>query len=370
MNRGKYIVIEGAEGVGKTTMVNLVAQQLQAAGLPVKVLREPDSQNDVTARELRRILLDPRYPMRTRAEVLLFNAARVQSLQLIEDAVQNGVYCLVDRSYLTTLANQYYGRGDVKDYQKINEIIDFAVGDIRPDLMLVLDAPVSVLRERIESRPTHGKFSNLDDAFYERVRAGYLWEAKQRNLPVVYANEDIDTVFKRVWQYVAASLALRDKNTQNSGTQSIAEVLAAKPPTKAVAVEPPITTSVPAKPTEKAEAPQAEQQTPSDAAVTATETAPAETANAPWVQKHTNGSMSVTEAGEAELAKVITNTTGDVYGFTDKISPITIAAAMARLSRRGDDMRVTLLDEFVGKVEKDAQLLHRVITAYGDDSVQ
>jgi dTMP kinase len=141
MTSGKYIVIEGAEGAGKTTMVNLVAQQLQAAGLPVKVMREPDSQNDVTARQLRRILLDPSYPMDTRAEVLLFNAARVQSLRVIHEATQNGVYCLVDRSYLTTLANQYYGRGDITDYERINSIIDFAVGDNQPDLMIVLDAP-------------------------------------------------------------------------------------------------------------------------------------------------------------------------------------------------------------------------------------
>ena len=59
-----------------------------------------------------------------------------------------------------------------------------------------------------------------------------------------------------------------------------------------------------------------------------------------------------------------------MYGFADKLSPITISAAMARLSRRGDDMRITILDEFAGKVDKDAQLLKRVITAYGDDSVQ
>jgi len=56
MSKGKYIVIEGAEGVGKTTMVQLIADQLQAAQLPVKIMREPDSQNDLTARAIRRAL--------------------------------------------------------------------------------------------------------------------------------------------------------------------------------------------------------------------------------------------------------------------------------------------------------------------------
>ena len=383
-SKGKYIVVEGPEGVGKTTMVQLIAQQLQAAGLPVKVLREPDSQNDVTARELRRILLDPRYPMSTRAEVLLFNAARVQSLAFIKDATENGVYCLVDRSYLTTLANQYYGRGDITDYDRINSIIDFAVADIQPDLMLVLDAPVPVLRERLKFRPSHGKFSHLDDSFYERVRAGYLWEAKQRNLPVVHATEDIDTVFKGVWQHVAATLAVRNKDTPNTGVQSVAEVLAANPPTKVAMVEPPITDSATLnRPSEDQQQPatvtallapvEVIQETTVVETIQAEVTSvpdPAAPADEPWTAKRKNGSVAITPAGQAELAKYVTSIDSTVYGFTEQLSPTTIAAAMARLSRRGDDMRITLLDEFIGKVDKDEQLLHRVITAYGDDSVQ
>ncbi|MCA9330086.1 FAD-dependent thymidylate synthase, partial [Candidatus Saccharibacteria bacterium] len=66
----------------------------------------------------------------------------------------------------------------------------------------------------------------------------------------------------------------------------------------------------------------------------------------------------------------ITDNSGNVYAFTNNLSPTMIAAAMARLSRRGDDMRITLLDEFAGQASKDEKLLQRVITAYGDDSVQ
>ncbi|HSX43313.1 MAG TPA: dTMP kinase [Candidatus Saccharimonadales bacterium] len=363
MNRGKYIVIEGAEGVGKTTMVQMLAYQLQAAQLPVKVMREPDSQNDLTARALRRLLLDPRFPMTTRTEVLLFNAARVQSLEVIRNAVENGVTCLVDRSYLTTLANQYYGRGDITDYAKINEIIDFAVGDMQPDLMMVLDAPVRVLRDRVQKRATnHGRFAELDDSFYERVRAGYLWEAKQRNLPVVYATDDIDTVFKQVWQHVTRTLAIRD-GSKSSSPQSVAEVLAARPATKIAQAEPPIATDIRYSTDSPAE-PETPSQTPTDTLPAAQE------ADEPWTQKQPNGSVAITPAGKAAIADFVTSTESSVYSFTDKISPITVAAAMARLSRRGDDMRVTLLDEFIGKTEKDEQLLRRVITAYGDDSVQ
>lgn len=373
MNRGKYIVIEGAEGVGKTTMVNMVAQQLQAAGLPVKVLREPDSQNDLTARAIRRLTQDPRYPMNTRTEVLLYNAARSQSLQVIRQMVETGVICLVDRSYLTTLAIQYYGRGDVKDYDKINEIINFAVGEMQPDLMVVLDAPVPTLRERVKHRYAAERFDNLDESFLERVRAGYLWEAKQRHLPVVYANEDVNTVFKHVWQLVTNTLAQRSGNPTPSKTQSVAEVLAANPPAKVAAVEPPLPSlTAVAAVTDQPKQPKQTEQAEASAtpAQEKSEPAPTPTPEEPWTTKHQNGSTSVTEAGKAELEKFVTSTSGDVYAFTEQISPVTVAAAMARLSRRGDDMRVTLLDEFIGKVEKDSQLLHRVITAYGDDSVQ
>jgi dTMP kinase len=164
MNKGKYIVVEGAQGVGKTTIVRLIAEQLRAAGLPVRILREPDAQNDLTAHAIRQLTQDPRYPMNSRSETLLYNAARSQSLQVIRSLTEAGTMCLVDRSYLTTLAIQYYGRGDIQDYQKINDIIDFAVGDIKPDLMLVLDAPVSTLRERAVQRSQGERFDDLDES--------------------------------------------------------------------------------------------------------------------------------------------------------------------------------------------------------------
>jgi thymidylate kinase/thymidylate synthase ThyX len=93
--------------------------------------------------------------------------------------------------------------------------------------------------------------------------------------------------------------------------------------------------------------------------------------NQELIHKNDNGSMSLTKAGEKYSEEIVTSTQSNVYAFTDKISPVTIAAAMARLSRRGDDMRVTILDEFSSSTaKKDEKLLQRVITAYGDDSVQ
>lgn len=331
MIRGKYIVLEGAEGVGKTTQLQLVAQQLRASGLPVRILREPDSQSDLTARALRHLTQDPQYPMNTKTEVLLYNAARSQSLQIIKQSVEQGVTCLVDRNYLTTLAIQYYGRGDVPDYDTINNIIEFAVDGMEPDLTVILDAPVSDLAQRAKDRGGGERFDNLDEAFLERVRAGYLWEARQRNLPVVFAVGPPEEVFKSVWKLVTETLAIRDSAARARKPASVAAVLEEKA-AKLQAAEP-------------ADSPK-------------------------LVEKDENGAFSITEAGKDALKDAVTDVEGNVYAFTEQFSPVTVAAAMARLSRRGDDMRVTLLDEFVSKAGKDEQLLKRVITAYGDDSVQ
>ena len=90
----------------------------------------------------------------------------------------------------------------------------------------------------------------------------------------------------------------------------------------------------------------------------------------PYISKSECG-YEITSEGRHFLSEVVTNIDDDVYAFTDKLSPVTIAAAMARLSRRGDDMRITILDEFAsGADNKDVKLLQRIITAYGDDSVQ
>ena len=91
--------------------------------------------------------------------------------------------------------------------------------------------------------------------------------------------------------------------------------------------------------------------------------------NNPYVQKKENNWL-ITDAGKQFLKDAVTNVDDNVYGFSDKLSAMTIAAAMARLSRRGDDMRITILDEFAVHEGKDEGLLQRVITAYGDDSVQ
>lgn len=333
IGRGRYIVIEGPEGVGKTTQIEMLAHRLESAGYPVRMFREPDSQSDLTARAIRVLTQDPNYPMNTRTEVLLYNAARSQSLDVIRRARDSGVVCICDRNYLTTLAIQYYGRGDVPDYNTINSIINFAVADMQPDTTVVMDAPAAVLKERASHRGAGERFDNLDLAFLDRVRAGYLWEAKQRNFPVISAIGDAQAVHEEIWNVLSGPM--RPLLRQEA---------------------PPITAAVEATSVKEVIEAKIEQGN--------------EIKKPLLVEKDEHGHYSITPGGKAYLEAAVTNVDGDVYAFKDSLSPTTVAAAMARLSRRGDDMRVTLLDEFAGEAGKDAKLLQRVITAYGDDSVQ
>lgn len=315
---GLYVVLEGPEGVGKTTQIEMLAVRLRNEGYIVRQFREPDSQTDVTARTVRLLTQNPRYPMNTRTEVLLYNAGRSQSLEAIRNARANGVICLVDRNYLTTLAIQYYGRGDVPDYDMINTIISFAVGDMEPDITVILDAPVGTLHARAKDRGQGERFDNLGLEFLERVRNGYLVEAKNRNLPVISALDTPVVINENIWQLLHGSYKAKAVSLAEAKTESLSASIST---------------------------------------------------DATFLQKKGNN-YKITKAGTDFLENVVTNVNGNVYAFTDVLSPITIAAAMARLSRRADDMRVTILDEFANNTGKDEALIKRVITAYGDDSVQ
>ncbi len=341
MNKGIYVVIQGVQGTGKSTQIVELNRRFQAAGLPVRMMREPDSQTDLTARTVRAMTQSPRYPMNTKTEVLLYNAARSQTLDIVEKMTNRGVSCIVDHSYLTTLAVQYYARGDVKDYEAINQIIKFTVGDMEPDLIVIIDIPVSESIKRLKDRGQGEKFDNLPRDFLERERNGLLKEAKKRGLPVVDGTKPIDALADDIWSHVSNTLKnqhLRVKNIRESTLSA-----------KAASLKEIIS----------------EKNLPQDQ-----KTKELDVSGAKLVKKNDNGSFSITPAGKDYLKDAVTNTEDDVYVFTDKISNVTVAAAMARLSRRGDDMRVTLLDEFAGKAGKDEGLLRRVITAYGDDSVQ
>jgi dTMP kinase len=235
MSRGKYIVLEGAQGVGKSTIASMVMHELQQLGIPARTMHEPDGKADATTKEIRRLTQDPKYPMNTRTEVLLYNAARSQSLEAVRaaryatsgDIVHRGPQLPYHAGQSSFMAEMTY-----IDYQRLNDIVSFAVGDMWPDLTVVLDAPVQMLHERVRQRGETERFDSLDAAMLERIRAGYLWEARQRNLPIVYATGRVDEVFRDVWQHIETTLDIN--TTATSEPVAVADLLAKSPAAKAL----------------------------------------------------------------------------------------------------------------------------------------
>jgi dTMP kinase len=173
--RGSFITIEGGEGVGKSTNVAFVAGLLRAAGHEPVLTREPGG--TALAEAIRALLLEPREePIAGMAELLLVFAARAQHLaEVIEPALAAGRWVLCDRFTDATYAYQGAGRGLGID--AIAALERLVQGERRPDLTLLLDAPVAIGRERAHARGALDRFEQEQQIFFERVRQGYLRRA-------------------------------------------------------------------------------------------------------------------------------------------------------------------------------------------------
>lgn len=202
--RGRYVVLEGGEGVGKTTQVARLAERLRRVGITVEVLREPGG--DPLGEALRELLLGD-VPRQPEAEVLLFNAVRAQLLVgHVRPLVERGTWVLSDRSRLSTLAYQGHGHG--VDLAWTRAICDATVALAPPDLELVLHCDEAVAAGRRAERGTSDRFERMDEGFHRRVVAGYLAEAARLGAAVVDGDGPLDEVTDRLWAQLAHLLAL------------------------------------------------------------------------------------------------------------------------------------------------------------------
>lgn len=175
---GKFITLEGGEGVGKSTNVLFVKDYLASKGITVVVTREPGG--TVLAEKIRELLLNPGgEPFACQTELLLMFAARAQHLSLvIEPALAEGKWVLCDRFTDATYAYQGGGRG--LSISTIQWLENFVQAGLRPDLTLLLDMPVDKGMARVNSRGnTADRFESERIHFFIKVRDAYLQQAKQ-----------------------------------------------------------------------------------------------------------------------------------------------------------------------------------------------
>jgi dTMP kinase len=174
--RGKFITLEGGEGVGKSTNLAFIQDYLRLRQISALVTREPGG--TVLAEKIRALLLDKNSePMTETAELLLVFAARAQHLRhVIEPALAQGRWVLCDRFTDATYA--YQGGGRNLSVSAIAWLETLVQGNLRPDLTLLLDAPVEIGLARAKARGISDRFEEEKTGFFEKIRTAYLRQAE------------------------------------------------------------------------------------------------------------------------------------------------------------------------------------------------
>lgn len=205
MQRGKFITIEGIEGVGKSTNIDYLAGIIEASGYTVMKTREPGG--TPIAEDIRRILKEHGdEPLPDVAELLLMFAARsINVNNAILPALNEGTWVISDRFTDSTRAYQGGGRGFPRE--SIEWLAEFVHGDLRPDLTILLDAPVDIALQRADRRGDPDRIEVEQVEFFERVRQTYLdlAEREPERFVVVDCSQEIEAVQASI-NMVAGSL--------------------------------------------------------------------------------------------------------------------------------------------------------------------
>ncbi|MGK2934784.1 MAG: dTMP kinase [Gemmatimonadaceae bacterium] len=171
MSTGGLVVFEGAEGVGKSTQVDLLLRRLKEAGIAAVSFREPGG--TVVGDRIREILLSPGNEISPAAEALLFMASRAELCEReIAPAIAEGKIVVLDRFFLSTYAYQIAGRGLPED--EVRGANKLATGGLVPDLTIILDYPVRSGLERASGRGSSDRMEQLDAEFHERIGRAFV----------------------------------------------------------------------------------------------------------------------------------------------------------------------------------------------------
>ncbi len=206
MIRGKFITLEGGEGVGKTTNLHFIKDYIEEHSIPVVVTREPGG--TPLAEKIRQLLLDnDSEAVSETAELLLIFAARAQHIKhVIEPALAQGTWVICDRFTDATYA--YQGGGRNMRISTIEALENWVQGSLRPDLTILLDAPVEIGLERARQRSDFDRFESEKTNFFEQVRRAYLLqlELNPQRIKLIKANQPLIDVQKALLDLIQSLL--------------------------------------------------------------------------------------------------------------------------------------------------------------------
>ena len=171
-NRGRFVVLEGVEGAGKSTQARMLGEWMEACGIPFTLTREPGGTE--VGEAIRNVVQDqPELLVPPETELLLYLAARTAFVKEVAlPALERGDLLVVDRFSLSTYAYQGYGRG--LDLDEVRRMDRFASGGLAPDIYLVLDLPVEEGRARQKAAgKREDRLESSGEGFLESVGRGY-----------------------------------------------------------------------------------------------------------------------------------------------------------------------------------------------------
>lgn len=329
---GIFVALEGTDGSGKTTQFKLLKQKLESQGYSVEIFDFPqyDKPSSFFVREYLNGNYGSTKEVGPYTASLFFALDRYEAAPRIKQALADGKIVLTNRFTASNMAHQgasFDSLEQLRGYFLWLDQIEFDTLKIpRPDISLVLRVPAEAAQKLVDKKQARvytDKKRDLHEADINHMRKSVkvydtLCQLFPRDFKMIDCVRngkvlEIDKVEAMVWETIRAFLP-----TPDSLKKKIIQ--------------------------------------------------PAKSENH-YLSKE-SGEWQITEAGKGFLQKHITNLDSNIYAFRDNLSPQTIAAAMARLSRRSDSLKVTLLDEFASNGGKDEQLIQRVLTQYGDDSVQ
>ena len=209
MSRGQFITIEGGDGAGKTTQVELLAVALRRAGLDVVTTREPGGAPG--AEEIRRLLTSGevgRWDAMSEA-LLHFAARREHVTKTIRPALESGRWVVSDRFADSTMA--YQGYGFELGREAVARLERLVLGDFAPTLTMILDVPAAEGLARANVRADgEDRYERMDPGFHERLRAGFLEiaSADPERCVVIDASAEIEAVRAAIWAAVEKRLRI------------------------------------------------------------------------------------------------------------------------------------------------------------------
>ena len=200
-----FVVVEGPEGAGKSTLVRWLGTAFRAEGREVLTVREPGG--TPIAEAARKLALKSRHDRAYAAELFLFLAARADLVErVIRPALADGQMVIADRFGLSTIAYQVAGRGLPR--ADVEAALRVATGGLTPDLTLILDVPVTVGRERQKvAGKVRDRIEREDDAFHTRVREAYR-SASGPGIVHIDASQTRKAVHDAAWREIVAATAL------------------------------------------------------------------------------------------------------------------------------------------------------------------